>query len=557
MNAVSPAATPALNMPDLDSPGVRVWLGYGLMCLGLFMAILDLQIVATSLPTIQRGLNINPDQMSWVQTAYLTAEVVTIPLSGLMMRALSLRWLTALAIGGFTIASAACALSTGFEMLVVTRIVQGAFAGMIIPLVFTAVFMLFPSRLEALATSIAGALAVLAPSLGPVAGGWITQSFNWHWLFLVNIAPGVAATVGTAWLLPRGDSDFRLLRHCDGVGLGLLAAALGLLQVGLKQAPSDGWLSLTVIGLLVGALVAMLAFVRHSLARPAPLVRLAVLRDGRVATGSALNFALGAGMFGAAYLMPLFLALVRDLDALAIGEIMLVTGVAQLVATPLAVILEKRVEPHLLSIFGFALFGVGFLMSGFQAPDSDAAAMFWPQIVRGAAIMLCILPPTRLALGHLAVTDVPNASGLFNLMRNLGGAVGIALIDTIVFNRTPTLASGIIARLHAGDVPTARLLGLPIDEFLARHNEPIDADTRALIEPLIRHHALTGAINEAWLAIGTIMLIAVAATLAILVHRHRDRAPVNQSAALHPSHEISSRDSNPLTQMEINDVQAV
>ena len=167
-----------------------VSIGFAMMCVGMFMAILDVQVVATSLPTIQSALAIPPDQMSWVQTAYLIAEVIAIPLTGFLTRLLTMRWLFVLAITVFTLASLGCATSESFTALVAWRVLQGFAGGTLIPAVFCAVFLLFPSHRQGIATTLAGVLAVLAPSVGPIVGGWITDTYSWHWLFLINILPG-------------------------------------------------------------------------------------------------------------------------------------------------------------------------------------------------------------------------------------------------------------------------------------------------------------------------------------------------------------------------------
>jgi DHA2 family multidrug resistance protein len=507
-----------------SSVSLKTWAGFGLMSLGMFMAILDIQIVATALPTIQAGLHIAPDQMSWIQTAYLIAEVIAIPLTGLLTRIFSMRWLFVLAVSCFTCASLGCALSSDFMTLIGWRILQGFAGGTLIPSVFSAVFLLFPPSKEAFATTLAGVLAVLAPTVGPAVGGWITQTYSWHWLFLINIGPGVLAAMGAALLLPRGCTLLKLCRTIDVIGILLLAVALASFELGLKQAPDHGWLSLQVGALFGLSLVTMMLFIRRSLQRTCPVVSLGVLGDGRVALGCLLSFALGFGLYGSSYLIPLFLALVRGHNALEIGKIMLVTGCAQLATAPLAVYLEKRVPPVALSTFGFGLFGIGLALSGFQTSDSDFQAMLVPQIVRGSAIMFCLLPPTRLALGHLPMCDVPNASGLFNLMRNLGGAIGLALIDTVIYGRAPALANGIADRLRAGDVATAKAVGLPMEDFLAYHGEALDADTQALIEPLVRKLALTYAVNEAWLVIAAITLSALLWIACAMLWRPNGRA---------------------------------
>jgi len=211
----------------------RTWIGFATMCIGMFMAILDVQIVATSLPTIQSALGIPPDHMSWIQTAYLIAEVIAIPLTGFLTRMLSMRWLFVLAISVFTLASVGCAASEGFSTLIGWRILQGFCGGTLIPGVFCAVFLLFPAHRQGLATTLAGVLAVLAPTVGPVVGGWITDTYSWHWLFLINVAPGIISAGLAVWLLPRAPMRLREARTLDILSLTLMATSLAALEIAL------------------------------------------------------------------------------------------------------------------------------------------------------------------------------------------------------------------------------------------------------------------------------------------------------------------------------------
>src|ERR1700758_1642502 len=223
----------------VDAPteaiAAKTWVGFLLMCLGMFMAILDIQVVATSLPAIQQALEISRDAMSWIQTAYLIAEIVAIPLTGWLTRVLTLRWMFVAAIGLFTLASVGCASSASFATLVSFRVLQGFAGGALIPAVFSAVFLLFPLRLHPIATTLGGMMAVLAPTIGPVVGGWITETWSWHWLFLINVAPGVVAATATPFLLPRDQFRFTDLASLDGISLALMAIALACLELGLKQ----------------------------------------------------------------------------------------------------------------------------------------------------------------------------------------------------------------------------------------------------------------------------------------------------------------------------------
>src|SRR4030081_2592726 len=207
---------------ELPLADTRTWIGFVLMCLGMFMAILDIQVVATSLPTIQNALRISPDAMSWIQTAYLIAEIIAIPLTGWLTRVLTLRWLFVNATFIFTLTSVGCAFSSNFASLVPFRVFQGFSGGTLIPAVFTGIFLLFPARSHPIAGTIAGIVAVLAPTVGPVVGGWITHHYSWSWLFLVNVIPGVIAVIAKPFLLPRGRPRLNQLKNFDGISLALM-----------------------------------------------------------------------------------------------------------------------------------------------------------------------------------------------------------------------------------------------------------------------------------------------------------------------------------------------
>ena len=480
-----------------------------MMCVGMFMAILDVQVVATSLPTIQDALAIPRDQMSWIQTAYLIAEVIAIPLTGFLTRLLTMRWLFVLAISTFTVASIGCASSGTFFALTAWRVLQGFSGGTLIPAVFSAVFLLFPYRLQGAATTIAGVLAVLAPTVGPVVGGWITQTYSLHWLFLINVLPGILSAAAAAQLLPAERPAPGEARTLDVLSIGYMAVALATLEIALKEAPHRGWLSPLVCGLLAVSAITGAVFARRSLGRPRPFVELRTLGDPAFAVGCLLSFLLGIGLFGSVYMMPVFLAFVRGHSALEIGITMLVTGVAQLVTAPIAVALERRMDARLLTAAGFSVFALGMEMSAFQTPQTDFAGMFWPQIVRGAAIMFCLLPPTRLALGHLESAAVPDASGLFNLMRNLGGAIGIALIDSVIYGRAPAHAQAIAHRLLSGDIEAAKFVGIPLQLFRNRPAGPLDPDTQGILETMVNHAAFVRAMNDAWALVAILTLAAL------------------------------------------------
>jgi DHA2 family multidrug resistance protein len=417
-----------------------------------------------------------------------------------------MRWLFIAAISLFTLASIACAASTGFPSLITYRVLQGFSGGTLIPAVFSAVFLLFPIRLQAPATIAAGVLAVFAPTVGPIVGGWITETYSWPWLFLINVLPGVIAASIGSFTLPRERACFHYIRHLDITALGLGGVALATLEIAIKEAPMRGWTSSFVVALLGVCVIAALGFVYRTVRSKSPLVELRTFADRNFSIGCLMSFVFGMGLFGSVYLMPVFLAYVRGHNALEIGEVMMVTGVAQLVIAPLAVILVERFDERILTAFGFLLFGIGLGLSSIQTRTTDFEEMFWPQIVRGSAIMFCIVAPTQLALGHLARTAVADASGLFNLMRNLGGAIGIAVIDTVIYTRAPEHAQSLIDHLMAGDLNAAKTIGIPAEAF---GPSLLDPEKQAMLKALIDKASFVQAINEAWALVAVTTFIAL------------------------------------------------
>jgi DHA2 family multidrug resistance protein len=479
------------------------------MSFGMFMAILDVQIVASSLPEIQSGLAIPLDRLSWVQTTYLMAEIVAIPLTGWLTRVMSTRGAFVVCVLGFTAASLACAAATTFGWLVAARVVQGFCGGFLIPLAFSAVFVMFDGAARVRATMIAGIMAMLAPTLGPTVGGFITAHFSWHYLFLINLPPGIIVAV-TARITVTVDRPY--WRYFDAVDLAaipLLAVFLAALQWVLSEAPRRGWSDPAMLALMGLCIVCGLGALWRCLRHDTPLVDLTAFRDRNFLVACWFSFVLGAGLYGATYLLPLFLGLVRGHDSLETGAIMMVTGGAQLAMAPIATLLERRFDPRLLIAAGFSLLAAGLLGTGWMTPATDFWGLAWQQAARGCGFMLCLLPTTALALDGFGVKAVPNASGLFNLMRNLGGAMGLALIDTVIANRTPIHVDALVARLEAGDSAAASFVGLPIEQFSGGAPGPIDPATRDFIAPLLGRAGLTEALNDAWLLIGGFVLLSL------------------------------------------------
>lgn len=489
--------------------GWRTWVGFTAMTAGMFLAILDIQIVASSLIDIQLDLKIPGSRLSYIQTTYLIAEVIAITLTGFLTRVMSTRWLFAVAMTGFVLASIACAASTSYWMLYGFRFIQGLFGGAVIPIIFSAAFLMFPHQRQPLATVIGGGFAMLAPTVGPYIGGWITENLSWHWLFLVNVVPGLLVAAIAAMLVTFDRPDWGHARKLDIPALVLIATFLTSLEITLKESPKLGWSSATALALAALCIVSGVGAILRCLRHDNPLVDVTAFKDRTFAVGAWFSFVLGMALFGAIYLLPLFLGVVRDHGPLEIGTIMIVTGVAQLLTAPVATFAEQRVPARRMTAFGYALLAAGLISNGFATYAWDSPELFTPQVLRGVAFMLCLLPVTRLALGQLPPERVANASALFNLMRNIGGAVGLALIDTIIENRAPHHADQIVEKLKAGDRATAAFVGLPLERFTGVPITDITQTTQELVEPLVRRAAAVASFNEAWLLLGILVALSV------------------------------------------------
>ncbi|QIB35378.1 DHA2 family efflux MFS transporter permease subunit [Ancylobacter pratisalsi] len=415
------------------------------MVFGMFMAILDIQIVSASLSEIQAGLAASSDEISWVQTSYLIAEVVMIPLSGFLSRALSTRWLFVASATGFTFMSFMCATATNIEQMIVYRALQGFLGGGMIPTVFASAYAVFPREKQPIVTPMIGLVATLAPTVGPTIGGYLTDLFSWHWLFLVNIVPGIFVIITSLTLIDFDEPDLGLLDRFDWWGLLFMAGFLGSLEFVLEEGPTNDWFDdQTIFTFAIVGVVSGLAFFLRVLKAREPVVDIRAFQNRNFATGSAFSFVLGIGLYGLTYLYPIYLSRVRGYSALMIGETMFVTGIAMFLTAPLAGRLMTRLDPRVMIGIAFAGFALGTWWVTGLTKDWDFWELLVPQILRGTSLMLAMIPITNLSLGTLPPQQIKNASGLFNLMRNLGGAVGLAVINTVLNDRWDLH----LARLH-------------------------------------------------------------------------------------------------------------
>lgn len=480
------------------------------MIFGMFMAILDIQIVSASLTEIQAGLAASSDEISWVQTSYLIAEVVMIPLSGYLSRALSTRVFFALSAMGFTIASALCASASSIEQMILWRAVQGFIGGGMIPGVFAAAFTIFPPEKRPVVSPLIGLVATLAPTVGPTIGGYLSHAFSWHWLFLVNVIPGIGVTIAAWTLIDFDEPEKGLLKRFDWLGLGALAAFLGSLEFVLEEGPRNDWfadrqITIFTVVMLLGAV----AFFWRSLTRANPLVDLSAFRNRNFSVGSVFSFCLGIGLFGLTYLYPVYLGRIRGFDSLMIGETLFVSGLAMFLTAPVAGLLSRKLDPRLMLMVGFVGFSAGTYVAAGITHDWAFSELLLPQILRGCSLMLCMVPINNIALGTLAPQQLKGASGLYNLMRNLGGAVGLALINTVLNDRTDLH----IARLHEA-MPLGRQRAEEVLADLTRRFADFGTDAGAMalkqMVQLVHREAVVMAFGDIFLLFtGLFLLLAL------------------------------------------------
>jgi MFS transporter, DHA2 family, multidrug resistance protein len=500
--------------------GTLRWAAFICMLFGNFMAILDVQVVASSLNEIQAGLSATPEETSWLQTSYLIAEVIAIPLSSFISRMMSTRLYYAMSAFGFTLASIFCAMSTSLEQMIMFRAVQGFMGGGMIPTTFAALFVLFEPHERLRGTILLGLVSTLGPSMGPTLGGYLTATWSWHWIFLINVVPGMLVMIGVLRLLHIDDPNWSLARRIDWLGFAALSVFLGGMQYVLEEGPRKDWFDSNRIGMT--ALATLLAggvFFWRSVHHPEPLVSLRPMRDRNFAACMACSCALGVAVYGASYLLPLFLGQVRQYNSSQIGSVMVMTGITMFFAAPFAAALSKHIERRLQVAIGIVLIAASMYFNGHLTSESDAAQLMLPQVLRGIGILMFMVPLTEMAMATLPKDQVHGASGLFNLARNLGGAFGLAFLNTYLIDHFRMRGAQLRASMdpHGWYVPDLLAAGGALDNLPA--GESSDQVVYSLLIKIIDQQALVLAFNDAML--NCIPLFLMGLPLLLLVRRSR------------------------------------
>jgi DHA2 family multidrug resistance protein len=500
--------TQGATSPETISLGT--WIGFFSMAGGTFMAVLDTQIVASSLAEIGASLGSTIDEASWIQTAYIIAEVIMIPLAGWLSRSLSLKYLYTLACILFTLSSVCCALAWSIESIMVFRIFQGLFAGAMIPLLYQAIYALFPRERQANVTLFVVLIIALAPTIGPTLGGWITQTYSWRWLFLLNVLPGMIVSTSVFYLVKCPPPNLSLLKKFDYQGIILIAVFLGCLEYVLGEGTENDWFDSRLIVALSFIVVtsAGLLLWRELTCRH-PVIDLRAFRDRNFATGCLFNFIMGLGLFGSGYLMTVFLSSVRDYNSLEIGKVMMVPGLAMMISLPVVRLFRTRLGVRTTLAIGLVLFGMSLSINAFMTAETGFDQLLLPQAMRGFAMMMCMSPITELALGSLPTEAVANASSLYSLMRYLGGGIGIAVINTLVELRSSLHHQRLAEVLNPARYPTNDIITSFSSSVAAQTTDLVQAQQGGLklLSMLVGRESLLMTCNDIWLMIACLFAI--------------------------------------------------
>jgi DHA2 family multidrug resistance protein len=470
---------PSAATADPDAVSVKTWVAVVGAALGAFLAILNIQIVGSSLADIQGAIGAGIDEGGWITTSYLVAEIIVIPMSGWLARVFSMRTYLLTNIIIFLVMSVACAFATDLGQMIVVRAIQGFAGGVLIPLAFSIIMTKLPPSKHPIGLSIYSVSAIFAPAIGPVIGGYLNEEYGWQSIFFVNLVPGAIMLAMLWYALDPEPRQIHLLRKGDWAGIATIAIGLGSLETVLEEGNKDDWFgSPFIVRLSVIAVAALAAFLAIELTRKEPLLNLRLLARRNFGLGTFANFIFGLSMYGWIYLIPIYLARLQGYNAEQIGMVMIWIGLPQLVILPLMPRLMRLIDPRYLVVIGFALFIVGSLLA--TAFSSDfAGPQFRPaNVVRALAIAMVMTPLSALAVAGIERSQAGSASALYNMVRNLGGAIGIALLQTFLTKRTQFHSEVITANVSLFDSETqARIAGLAgrymamgqTDAGLARH----------------------------------------------------------------------------------------
>jgi DHA2 family multidrug resistance protein len=520
------AQQPRANPATPAAVSTKTWLAVFGATLGAFMAVLNIQIVNASLADIQGAIGAGIDDGGWISTSYLIAEIIVIPLSGWLAQAFSIRiYLLTNAIL-FLLFSAACALAQDLSQMIVLRALQGFAGGVLIPMAFTLIITLLPKAKQPIGLALFAVSATFAPAIGPTIGGYLTENWGWQYIFYVNLAPG-ALMIGMLWFsLEAKPMKLALLRQGDWPGIATMAIGLGALQTVLEEGNKDDWFgSDFIVRLSVIAAISLVLFFFVELTAKKPLLNLRLLARRNFGFGVLANFLMGIALYGSVFILPQYLARIQGYNSEQIGMVLAWTGLPQLVLIPLVPRLMKRFDARLVIGAGFVLFAASNFMNIYMTPDYGSDQLFWPNVVRAVGQALAFAPLSAVATAGIEMENAGSASALFNMMRNLGGAIGIAMLQTFLTKREQ-FHSNVLSQSVSLFEQATRARIEQLTQYFLNHGiaDRATASHEAVVAigRVVQKQAFILAFSDTFYLLGAALIVALVATMFLKKAGHLD-----------------------------------
>lgn len=501
-----------------DKGSKRAWIAIMGGLIGAFMAILDIQITNSSLKEIQGGLGATVEEGSWISTSYLVAEMIAIPLSGWLSKVFDVRRYAIFNAGLFILASILCSISWDLESMITFRAMQGFFGGALIPMAFRLILDNLPVNKRSVGMALFGVTVTFAPSIGPTLGGWLTEQFDWTYLFYINVPPGIVAIGMLVYGLPKNPGRWSEFKKGDFSGIVTMAIGMGCLEVVLEDGNRQGWFDSDLIrNLAIIAAVNISLFVYLQLKKSMPLVNLRLLAKRDFLLSTMIYFLLGLALFATIYMVPLYLAQVQQYNALDIGKVLMWMGFPQLLILPLMPKIMEKVDSRYLVGFGFLMLALSFYSNSHMDADFGGDQMILSMLIRAISQPFMVVPLSILATRHIKAEENDSASTVLNVIRNLGGAFGIALVATLIDNLTRMHLSLMKETVPAVSVQAANYLQQTTFMLQAAGSNGVTASEQAklLLLQTMQQQAAIQAYNDMFFILTGLVLCAVVLVLSI------------------------------------------
>ncbi len=500
---------------DPNRASVTVWIAVLAAMIGSFMAILNIQITNASLLNIEGGIGTGVDNGSWISTSYLIGEIVVIPLTDYLSRVFSFRRYMLASATLFAVFSVACAFTHDLPSMIAMRGLQGFAGGVLIPMAFTLVLTKLPKPQQPIGLAVFALSVTFAPAIGPTIGGYLTENYGWQTIFFVNVLPTIVMVTALYLTLERQPMQLKLLKEGDWAGIFTMAIGLSALQTVLEEGNKDDWFSSPfILRLAAIALVSLSLFVAIELMIEKPLIRLRLLTRRNFGFGTIAMTMLGFALFGSVYILPAYLGQAQGYNAEQIGEVLAWTGLPQLILIPLVPKLMQRFDTRYIAFTGLMIFAYSCFMNTAMSPDYAGDQLWIPNIVRAIGQAMVLTPLTSVTTGDIAPQDAAAASGISNMFRNLGGAIGTAVLATVITKREQFHSNIIGQSVTLGREEVRSRISQMTDFFLA-HGVPDPAAARhqAIIAlgNAVKRQALVMGFSDTFAVIGVVLVLAAVA----------------------------------------------